>query len=171
MEQIKLQSRIRHITNAAEAVRSCYKRVRIRDYLFGQAVYNLGDYPARVYSDITDYDRALIENLADSGVQLIQLHEDWNDVCRLYGGDKFSSSDPQGTRNFVEYCHSRGIKVIAYVSTGYFHEPDPDFREEYTLSKEFLASLYYKYRKCNLGHPGWRKYITEIGRASCRERV
>ena len=161
MEKDLLQNRIRCVTDSAWEVRSCYKRVRIRDYLFGQAVYNLGDYPAQVFSDITDYDRQLIRNLADAGVQMIQLHEDWNDVCRLYGGDKYSSSDPQGTRNFVEYCHSCGIKVIAYVSTGYFHEPDPEFREEYAPRKEFLASLYYKYRKCDLGHPGWRKYITE----------
>lgn len=161
MEEKALGRRIQAITQAAEEVRGCYKRIRIRDYLFGQAVYNLGDYPARVYSDITDYDREQIRLLAQSGVQLIQLHEDWNDACRLYGADKFSSSDPQGLRNFVDYCHSWGIKVIAYVSTGYLHEPDPDFREEFAPSKEFLASLYFKYRKCDLGHPAWRKYITE----------
>lgn len=57
MEEKALGRRIQAITQAAEEVRGCYKRIRIRDYLFGQAVYNLGDYPARVYSDITDYDR------------------------------------------------------------------------------------------------------------------
>ncbi len=158
----QLKKRIANINKSEETNRKYYQRIRIRDYLAGQAIYTLGDYPARVYTAPTDYDRALVKKLADSGVQMIQLHEDWNDCCRLYGADKFSSSDPDGTRAFVELCHAHGIKVIAYVSTGYFHEKDPDFREEYTVSKtDALASLYFKYRKCDHGHPVWRNYITE----------
>ncbi|MBQ2742121.1 MAG: hypothetical protein IJF32_04895, partial [Oscillospiraceae bacterium] len=127
-----------------------------------QAIYNLGDYPARVYPDVTDYDRELIKRMSDMGVTLIQLHEEWNDNCRLYGADKFSSSDPAGTRNFVDLCHSFGIKVIPYVSSGYMDERDPDFREEFSPNKDDrLKSLYYNYRKCDLGHPGWRDYIIE----------
>lgn len=158
----QLRKRIENINKAVHSNRKYYRRIRIRDYLAGQAIYTLGDYPARVHTAVTDYDRALIRKMADAGVQMIQLHEDWNDCCRLYGADKFSSSDPEGTKAFVALCHELGIKVIAYVSTGYFHEKDPDFREEYTVSKtDALASLYFKYRKCNLGHPVWRNYITE----------
>jgi len=158
----KMRKRINNVNSAEQGNREYFRRVRIRDYLPGQAIYNLGDYPARVYSAVTDYDRELIRSMAEAGVDLIQLHEEWNDACRLYGADKFSSSDPEGTREFIDLCHSYGIKVIAYVSSGYFHEPDPDFKEEYaTSSTDILASNYYKYRKCNHGHPEWRSYITE----------
>lgn len=158
----KMRARIDNINSAMESNKAYYKRIRIRDYIYGQAIYNLGDYPARVYPDITDYDRELVSSLAKSGVGLIQLHEDWNDNCRLYGADKFSSSDPSGLRNFVELCHSHNIKVIPYVSSGYMDERDPDFREEYSPNKDDrLKSLYYNYRKCDLGHPGWRNYIIE----------
>lgn len=157
-----LRSRIDNVNCAERVNRKYLRRVRIRDYLFGQAIYTLGDYPARVYSAVTDYDRELIKRLAEAGVGLIQLHEDWNDCCRLYGADKFSSSDPEGTREFVALCHNYNIKVIAYVSTGYFHQCDPDFREEFTTSDtDVLKALYFQYRKCNHGHPVWREYITE----------
>lgn len=158
----KLKARIDNMNFAHKANREYFRRIRIRDYLPGQAIYTLGDYPAQVYSAVTDYDRDLVKGMAEAGVDLIQLHEDWNDACRLYGADKFTSSDPKGTREFIDLCHSYGIKVIAYVSTGYFHEGDPDFREEFANSKtDILASNYYKYRKCDHGHPVWREYITE----------
>ena len=109
----KLRGRIDNINRAEQANRKYFRRIRINDYLYGQAIYTLGDYPARVYTAVTDYDRELIKSMDDAGVRLIQLHEDWNDCCRLYGADKFSSSDPDGTREFVELCHSHNIKVIS----------------------------------------------------------
>ncbi len=157
----RMRARIENINKALEMNKSYFRHVRINNYLYGQAVYMLGDYPARVYTQVTDYDRVLVKQLADAGVKLIQLHEDWNDPCRLYGADKYSSSDPEGARSFVELCHSHGIKVIAYVSTGFINEFDPDFKEEYSVSDDIACSFYYKYRRCDVGHPGWRKFITE----------
>ncbi len=96
----KLKARIDNMNFDHKANREYFKRIRIRDYLPGQAIYTLGDYPAQVYSAVTDYDRELVKSMAEAGVDLIQLHEDWKDACRLYGADKFTFSDPDGPYEF-----------------------------------------------------------------------
>lgn len=48
------------------------------------------------------------------------MHEEWNDGIRKLGADKFSSHDPEGMKAFIRLCHDFGIKVIPYVSTGFF---------------------------------------------------
>jgi len=155
----KTQARIDNIRNAERTNKQYCRRIRIHDYLAGQAIYNLGDYPAKISAAPTDYDRKLIRELAERGVQLIQVHEDWNDAARYYGADKFNAPDKQGMKDFVALCHSYGIKVIAYVSSGYFQETDPDFCEDFTATDETLAMNYFKYRKGNHGNAAWREYI------------
>lgn len=159
MTELQQQARIDNIRAAESGNKQYLRRVRIRDYLAGQAIYTLGDYPAKITAKPTAYDRALIKQMADAGVQLIQLHEDWNDACRLYGADKFNAVDEEGMKEFVALCHEHGIKVIAYVSTGYFQETDPDFREEFTATSRAFANLYFRYRKGNHGNALWRAYV------------
>jgi len=159
MTEAQQKARIENIRAAESVNRQYLRRVRIRDYLAGQAIYNLGDYPAKVIAKPTKYDRALIRQMAESGVQLIQLHEDWNDACRLYGADKFSAVDEEGMKEFVALCHKHGIRVIAYVSTGYFQFDDPDFREEFTAIDRSFANNYFCYRKGNHGSAPWRSYV------------
>ena len=97
----KTQARIDNIRNAERTNKQYCRRIRIHDYLAGQAIYNLGDYPAKISAAPTDYDRKLISELAERGVQLIQVHEEWNDAVRLYGADKFNAVDRQGMKDFV----------------------------------------------------------------------
>ena len=73
--------------------------------------------------------------MAENGVQLIQLHEEWNDAIRHLGADKYTSHDPKGLDSFIKLCHDFGIKVIPYISSGFIHEFDPDFKEEFTIRK------------------------------------
>lgn len=153
------KNRIDNIRNAEGANKEYFKRVRISDYIQGQAIYNLGDYPAKVSGKPTEYDVCLVKKLAECGVKLIQLHEDWNDACRLYGADKFSAVDKEGTREFVKLCHDNGIKVIAYMSSSFFHKYDPDFREDFCLSDTTLEMNYYAYTTCNHGSCTWREYV------------
>jgi len=155
----KTQSRIDNIRNAEKANKKYFRRTRIHDYLAGQAIYGLGDYPARVDAAPTDYDRELIKRMAESGVQLIQVHEEWNDAVRLYGADKYNAVNRQGMKDFVELCHSYGIKIIAYVSSGYINQEDPDFSEDYCINKNSCTSNYYNYRRCNHGNAEWKDYI------------
>ncbi len=159
MNEQMQKKRIENIRSAERGNRQYLRRIRIRDYLAGQAIYNLGDYPAKVIAKPTDYDRDLIRKMAEAGVSLIQLHEDWNDACRLYGADKFSAVDEEGMKEFIELCHQFGIRVIAYVSSGYFPENDPDFREEFTSVKRSFCDNYFCYRKGNHGNAAWRSYI------------
>ena len=110
MTELKQKQRIENIHRAHEQNKKFLRRIRITDYLAEQAIYNLGDYPAKVIAKPTDYDKQLIEKMAKAGVSLIQLHEDWNDACRLYGADKFSAVDEEGMKEFVELCHKTASK-------------------------------------------------------------
>ena len=69
------QARIDNIASAEKGTKKYFRRIRVRDYLFGQAVYNLGDYPEKISAMPTDYDRNLIKKMAENGFKLIQLHE------------------------------------------------------------------------------------------------
>lgn len=154
------RARIDNINSAEKGNHKYLRRIRIQDYLSGQAIYGLGDYPAKVSAKPTDYDRALIKKLAECGVDLIQVHEEWNDACRLYGGDKYNAVDKEGMKEFISLCHDNGIKIIPYVSSGYFHKPDPDFREEFASpDDQRLRMNYMDYHHNNQDSPEWREYV------------
>lgn len=153
------RARIDNINLAEKNNRRYFRRTRIHDYLAGQAIYNLGDYPAPFSIAPTDYDRQLVAELAANGVQLIQIHEEWNDAIRHLGADKFTCHDPKGLDAFIDLCHQHGIKIIPYISTGYFHWHDPDFRPEFIRYDYRLSQTYYDYQHCYAGSPEWRDYM------------
>ncbi len=164
MEQCTLEQtrrRIENIETAEKNNRSYFRRHRIHNYMPGQVTYNLGDYPARFSVEPTEYDYNMIKELSEKGVRLLQVHEEWNDAIRCLGADKFSSFDPKGMKTFVDLCHKFDIKIIPYISTGYFEETDPDFREDFTRVDFALRHDYFNYRKCFAGSPTWRKYLLE----------
>lgn len=151
--------RLRNLAEADHAVRTCSREQAIHGYLAGQVTYNLGEYPAPFSIAPTQYDEQLLRQFAEHGVQLIQIHEEWNDSQRCLGADKLSSHDPEGLRRFVELAHSFGLKVILYASTGYFETTDPDFDREWAHPKAHLVEMYFDYAYCSPAHPGWRAYI------------
>ncbi len=145
---------------ADASVKKCLRVFDIGDYIPGQVIYNLGEYPAGFSIAPTEYDERLIASLARRGVGLIQIHEEWNDSMRRLGADKYTSHDPQGLRAFIDLCHREGIKVIPYVSTGFFDTRDPDFRESFSPRKRIdLNSSYYRYRMCDPASREWRDYV------------
>ncbi len=163
--------RIANINEAEQKNRSYFRRTRIHDYRPGQVTYGLGDYPAYVSARPTEYDYNLLKQMAEGGVELVQVHEEWNDACRLYGADKFHSPDAEGMKEFVKLCHSLGMKVIPYVSSGFFPYDDPDFRSEFARTypvaeggffnekRLWCTQNYFNYRKCAAGSAQWREYI------------
>ncbi|MBQ9086158.1 MAG: hypothetical protein IJY47_03115 [Clostridia bacterium] len=171
MSVISQEKRLSIIGLAEEKNQNYCRRIRVESYLAGQAIYNLGDYPEKISARPTDYDHALLRQLAENGVELIQLHEEWNDANRLHGGNKFDAPDPEGLKEFIKECHSLGMKVIAYLSTGFFPFEDPDFREDFIRSYEGEPTLEPKrlwytahclhYRKCTAGSPAWRTYLLD----------
>ncbi len=153
------QTRLENIRFAQKYAAGCYRTERVRNYLPGQVTYNLGDEPARVSAMPTEYDHRLIASLAQRGVQLIQLHEEWNDAMRLHGADKYSTPDPEGLHKFVDLCHGCGIKVIPYVSSGYLQPGDPAYRPEFSLTDASWSGSYKYYRKGSAGSAAWREFI------------
>lgn len=134
----------------------------VYDYLPGQVVYNLSEYPAPTPLAPTDYDEALLAQFAAAGVELIQIHEDYNDSQRRLGADKFSSYDPEGLQEFVDLVHHHGMKIIPYISSGYFDIRDPDFDERwYDARQGRLIELYFDYARCSPASPEWRAYLLE----------
>ena len=156
----KERSRLSNILYAEKNAHKYMRRVRIHDYIPGQAVYNLGEYPARFSIKPTEYDYNRIKELSEMGVGLIQLHEEWNDAIRVLGADKFTSHDESGLREFIDLCHKFNIKIIPYFSSGFFDERDPDFKESFTRGKYSLNSMYYRYRMCDAGSAEWTNYLT-----------
>lgn len=153
--------RIDNIRYANEHVKRFTKHVRIRDYLPGQVTYNLGPYPAKFSIAPTEYDEQLIRSLAENGVELIQVHEDWNDSIRLYGADKYSSHDPDGMKKFIDLCHRNGIKIIPYLSAFYFDRRDPDFRRDFMRYESYLIGEHFQYANCSGASETWGTYFFE----------
>ena len=154
------RTRIENINKSVIGNKKYLRRKRIHDYLPGQAVYNLGDYPAPFSIAPTDYDREMLRDMAANGVELIQIHEEWNDAVRHLGADKFTCFDPKGMEQFIDLAHECGIKIIPYVSSGFFHEYDPDFDEKFILRRYYATGgMHFKYVRCAVGSAEWRQYL------------
>jgi len=150
--------RLQNIAACERAIHHYLRKQLITDYLPGQCSYNLGEYPCRRPWAIDDWDAQELDKLKEQGIRLIQLHEEWNDSQRLFGGHKFAPLNGPGFRRFVEMAHQRGMRVIVYASSGFFQRTDPDFREEWARDQD-LVELHYHYARCSPASPSWRAYL------------
>ena len=154
------RQRLLNIRLGQQSIRTCLRKHLIASYLPGQCCYNLGEYPCRKPWDPDEWDEQELDRLRDHGIRLIQVHEEWNDSQRLHGGHKFAPLNPEGFRRFVDMVHRRDMKLIAYVSSGYFEQADPDFRREWTSATDQpLREIYFRYAHCSPASPGWRAYL------------
>jgi hypothetical protein len=152
--------RLVNIRTCQRAIHACLRKHLITNYLPGQCCYNLGEYPCRKPWDPDDWDERELDRLRDHGIRLIQVHEEWNDSQRRHGGHKLAPLNPTGFRRFVDMVHRRGMKLIVYVSSGYFEKTDPDFRAEWTAANDQpLVEIYFRYAHCSPASPGWRAYF------------
>lgn len=152
------RQRLRTIAECNRTIRTCLSRHLVVDYIPGQAMYNLGEYPSTVPWRPEEQDEKNLDELKAHGIGLVQVHEEWNDSQRLFGGDKFTAVNEKGFRRFVDWVHRRGMKIIAYISTGYFDRRDPDFRNSWARPPD-LVELHYQYAGCSPQSPGWRAYM------------
>ena len=150
--------RLENLAAARDRIRSCLRQHLVTDYLPGQCCYNLGEYPGRKPWEPDEWDERELDRLHAHGIRLIQVHEEWNDSQRLFGGHKLTALNPTGFRRFVEMVHRRGMKLLVYVSTGYFDRKDPDFRPEWATQTD-LREIYFRYAHCSPDSPGWRAYF------------
>ncbi|MCS7305093.1 MAG: hypothetical protein NZ602_08315 [Thermoguttaceae bacterium] len=150
--------RLQNIAQCRQAIRRAMRTHLVTDYLPGQCVYNLGEYPCRKPWDPDDWDEQELDKLQKAGIRLIQVHEEWNDALRLWGSHKLAPLNPKGFRRFVEMVHRRHMKLIVYVSSGYFSRHDPEFRPEWAGGSD-LREIYWHYARCSPASPGWRAYF------------
>lgn len=155
------QERINNLRYARENVIDYLREIKTRDYIPGQVIYHLRDAPAYASLAPSDYDVALLTDLASRGYQWIQLHMDWADTVRRWGGDSYHTIDEEGLHKFVRLCHDLGLKVIPYCSSSYFSIDSPDFREDFSRMDAGWEGPNMKLRACYAGSPSWRKYNTE----------
>jgi len=152
------RQRLANIGRCQRAIRSAMRKHLVDNYLPGHCCYNLGEYPARKIWNPDDFDERELDALHAQGIRLVQVHEEWNDSQRLFGGHKLTAANPAGMRRFVEMVHRRGMKIIVYVSSGYFDRKDPDFRPEWATPHD-LREIYFRYAHCSPASPGWRAYF------------
>jgi len=150
--------RLENIALCEKGIRKCLRKHLITNYLPGACSYNLWEYPCHRPWEPDEWDEAELDSLRDQGIRLVQLMPQWNDSCRLYGGDTFTPYNPAGFRRFIAMAHRRGMKVIPIISTGYFERRDRDFRKEWARSVK-LDDRYYRLACCSPASAGWRAYL------------
>ena len=107
----------------------------------------------------TEYDENLIKSLKERGFEMIQVHSDWHDWLRIYGGDDYSSHDEEGLKNFIKLCHKYGIKVLVYLSSGFLEMTHPGYKEEYRRYDAVLRGGFLNLAVCWHGSPEWREFL------------
>jgi len=151
--------RLENIGRCHGAIRSCMRKHLVTGYLPAQCCYNLGEYPAKRPWTIGPYDEEELDRLAEHGIQLIQLFDEWADPLRLFGGDKFNPPNPAAVRRFFDMAHQRGMKVLPYASTCFLQRTDPDFRQAWSRMGDDLEVGFWNMARCSPASPGWRAYL------------
>ncbi len=150
--------RLQNIALGTRAIRSCMRKHLITNYLPGQCCYNLGEYPSRRPWSPDESDERELDRLKAHGIELIQVMDEWNDRYGLFGGNKLTAVNPDGFRRFVAMVHQRGMKILAYASSGYFCGSDPEFRQEWSRPGDGLYG-WWDLVRCSPASPGWRAYL------------
>ena len=162
MKQLTLEqhrARIQNLRDVRTHIKKHTRELRIHNYLPGQIIYYLGDYPAKMSITPTEYDFNLLKSYAEHGVDMIQVHEEWNDTIERYGSDKYRSCDHEGMLKFVDLCHYFGIKIIPYCSSSYIHEGSRHYHENFSRGTGGCVDMHYKYRYGWAGSEYWRNFI------------
>ena len=67
---------------------------------------------------------------------------------------------PRGLEEFIDLCHSFGIKIIPYISSGYFHRFDPELREEFHHGGRIVeCGTHFSYMRNSAGSAEWRNFV------------
>jgi hypothetical protein len=151
--------RLENIRIGNETIRACLRKHLITSYLPAQCCYNLGEFPCLAPRGNPDqFDERELDGLQAHGIQLIQVHDEWNNANRLPGGDRMVPLNSAGFRRFVDLVHQRGMKLIVYASTGFCDRRDPEFRAEWARPGD-LAEVYWRAARCSPASPGWRAHL------------
>ena len=149
--------RLENIRFGHQNIRAALRTHLVTSYLPGQCSYNLGEYPCLKPWNPDDWDEQELDKLrarhrTDPGARGVER------PAAAVWQQQAGTLNPAGLRRFVEMVHRRGMKLIVYVSSGYFQRSDPDFRAEWARPQD-LIELYYDYAACSVASPSWRAYL------------
>lgn len=150
--------RLENIALCRREIRTCMRKHLIADYLPAQCVYNMGEYPSRKPWAPDEYDEQELDRLKSHGIQLVHVMDEWNDRYGMFGGNKLTAVNPAGFRRFVTMVHRRGMKILAYASSGYFVGSDPDYRKEWSRPGDEFGG-WWDLTRCSPASSGWRAYF------------
>ncbi len=150
--------RLTCIGMCTKQIRQCLRKHLITDYLPAQCVYNMGEYPSREPWKPEEYDEQELDRLKAHGIQLVHVMDEWNDRYGLFGNDKLTAVNPEGFRRFVAMVHQRGMKILAYASSGYFAAHDPNYRAEWSRPDDGIPG-WWDLARCAPASPGWRAFF------------
>ncbi|WP_437223100.1 hypothetical protein SH661x_003072 [Planctomicrobium sp. SH661] len=153
------RKRLQNIKIGNDSIRNCMRKHLVTNYLSGQCCYNLGEYPCVKPWNPDEYDEQELDRLKAQGIQLIQVFDEWSDARRLHGGDKFTALNPEGFHRFVSMVHKRGMKILAYCSSGYFDMHDPNLKPEWMRPGDGCYVGWFELGRCSPASPDWRAYL------------
>ncbi|MSR64730.1 MAG: hypothetical protein EXS18_02995 [Verrucomicrobiae bacterium] len=153
--------RLENLKLANESISRCRSRVFVDGYKPGHVWYNLNEYPTDRFIEPTERDEKLLTEYAANGVEVIKVHEEWNDSLELHGADKFSAYDADGWREFIRLVHRHRLKIVPYVSSGFLDHRSKHFRLDWIASTSRLDEMYWRYAYMSPRSPGWRSFLLE----------
>ena len=153
------RQRLNNIARCEQGIHTSMRKHLVTSYMPGQACYNLGEYPCLTPWDPDEYDEQELDRLKAHGIELIHVFDEWNDAVGLFGGNKYTALNPEGFKRFVKMVHERGMKVLAYVSTGFFDIPNSDFQPHWSRKGDTLHVGYFNMARCSPSSPSWRAYL------------
>ncbi|MCC6240955.1 MAG: hypothetical protein IT448_11715 [Phycisphaerales bacterium] len=151
--------RLENIGTYNREISRCMRKHLVRNYLPAHCTYNLGEYPCRTPWNPDEYDERELDRLKAHGIELIQVFDEWSDALGLFGGDRYTPLNVKGYRRFVEMVHRRGMKILTYLSSGYFDLVNPDFRPQWIRPQDSGHGGWWQMGRCAPASPGWRAYL------------
>jgi hypothetical protein len=73
------RQRLENLRFCHQNIRAAMRKHLVTSYLPGQCCYNLGEYPCLKPWDPDQWDEQELDRLHAQGIEMIQLHEEWND--------------------------------------------------------------------------------------------
>ena len=70
LNETQHKKRMDNLKNAREDIKAYTRELRINNYLPGQIIYYLGDYPQKMSITPTEYDYNLLKSYAENGAKL-----------------------------------------------------------------------------------------------------
>ncbi|MGB9641800.1 MAG: hypothetical protein ACP5JO_07105 [Candidatus Ratteibacteria bacterium] len=169
MGQIKIwddsteRKRLENLKDARNFIRRCRRHEVLIDYIPGHVWYNWGEYPAERCPMPDQHDENNFKFYKERGMGLVKIHEEWNDALEIFGGDKFTPNNEEGFKKMISLAHQCGLKIIPYISSGYYDRRSKYFKEEWlSYYKGKVLSLdegYFNYALCSPRSPSWRAFL------------